>query len=203
LKNGIIILAAGASTRMGKPKLLLDWGGTSILGHLISQWRTLGAEQIALVMAAGDRAISAELDRLGFSRQNVIVNPAPQQGMFSSIQCATRWPGWNKDLTHWTIILGDQPHLSQELLRQFIDFAALHSESVCQPSFQGRPRHPVILPKTAFEKLPENQAANLKEFLHSLPIVKACCPMDNSALDLDLDHPADYEKAIRLFPPEL
>jgi len=34
---GVVILAAGRSARMGRPKLLLPWGGTSVLGHLLAQ----------------------------------------------------------------------------------------------------------------------------------------------------------------------
>ncbi len=47
---GVIILGAGASSRMGTPKLLLPWRDTTIIGHLISQWRELGAAQIAVVL---------------------------------------------------------------------------------------------------------------------------------------------------------
>ena len=39
---GVVILGAGASARMGEPKLLLPWRGTTVIGHLISQWRELG-----------------------------------------------------------------------------------------------------------------------------------------------------------------
>src|SRR3989442_11142538 len=64
LSFGVIILAAGASSRMGQPKLLLPWGNTSILGHLIAQWRGVGAEQIAVVTAARAEGIDQELRRL-------------------------------------------------------------------------------------------------------------------------------------------
>jgi molybdenum cofactor cytidylyltransferase len=47
LALGAVILAAGRSTRMGQPKLLLPWGKTSVLGHLIGQWQSAGAGQIA------------------------------------------------------------------------------------------------------------------------------------------------------------
>src|SRR5256885_3178049 len=90
---GMVILAAGASSRMGKPKLLLPWGVTSVLGHLIGQWKALRAGQIAAVWATGDQAVSVELDRLGFPKVNRVVNPTPERGMFSSIQCAARWSG--------------------------------------------------------------------------------------------------------------
>ena len=39
MKLGVIILAAGASERMGRPKLLLPWGKSTVLAHLLAQWR--------------------------------------------------------------------------------------------------------------------------------------------------------------------
>src|SRR5437016_1251765 len=111
---GSVILAAGRSARMGRPKLLLPWGKTSVLGHLFEQWQRLGTYQIAIVCAAGDSIIQAELDRLKFPAENRIINEAPQRGMFSSIQCAARWRGWKSELTHWAIALGDQPHVRPE-----------------------------------------------------------------------------------------
>src|SRR2546430_7270194 len=83
---GVVILAAGASSRMGKPKLLLPWGDTSVLGYLIGQWEALGAKQIAVVHGTGDKAIGSELDRLGFPVANRIANPQPGRGMFRFIQ---------------------------------------------------------------------------------------------------------------------
>src|SRR6266699_557070 len=119
---GAVILAAGASSRMGKSKLVLPWGKTTVLGHLIRQWQQVGAKQIAVVRAADDNAIGAELDRLNFPVANRIMNPQPERGMMSSIQCAAAWPGWNGPLTHWVIVLGDQPHLRQETLRELVEF---------------------------------------------------------------------------------
>src|SRR5947207_464975 len=62
LRVGVVLLAAGASSRMGQPKLLLPWRATTVLGHLIEQWQKLSAQQIAVVCAAGDQAIEQELN---------------------------------------------------------------------------------------------------------------------------------------------
>src|ERR1039457_300895 len=132
-----VILGAGRSARMGQPKLLLPWGGTTVLGHLIEQWQALGAKQIAVVCAPGDLAVRTELDRLGLPEANRIYNPAPARGMFSSIQCAARWPGWQEGLTHWAIVLGDQPHLKLQTLQRVVDLSAARPDLVCQPARHG------------------------------------------------------------------
>lgn len=194
-----VILAAGASSRMGRPKLLLPWGDTSVLGHLIHQWTELGAGQIAVVVAAGDQTIQRELDRLGFAPEHRIPNPQPERGMFSSIQCAARWTGWHASPTHWAIILGDQPHLKLETLRALIRFAAAHAGKVCQPAQGGRARHPVLLPTAAFEGLKASRAENLKQFLQEAPCERALCAVDDPGLGLDIDRPEDYAEACRQF----
>ena len=196
---GVIILAAGASSRMGKPKLLLPWGKTSVLGHLVTQWQAAGALQIAVVHAVGDQTTSGELDRLGFPACNRITNLKPERGMFSSIQCAAAWGDWNSALTHWVIVLGDQPHLRRETLRQLIEFAAARPDLICQPSRRGRPRHPVVLPKAIFERLKDSREETLKQFLQNSASTVTLREMDDPGLDFDMDTPADYEKSLRLF----
>ena len=198
LKWGVIILAAGNSSRMGRPKLLLPWGNTTVLGHLIGLWTELAASQIVVVSAAADDGLEAELERLGFPRENRIVNLDPGKGMFSSIQCAARWRGWNKTLTHWAIVLGDQPHLRPTTLRALLDFAQQEPENICQPGRAGHARHPVLLPKAAFKILGGSKDATLKEFLEHLHAEVRLIELDDRGLDLDLDYPADYEKALLL-----
>ncbi len=193
---GAVVLAAGRSRRMGRPKLLLAWKGTSVLGHLVAEWRRAGAGQVAVVCAAGDKDVPGELDRLGFPGTGRILNPAPERGMFSSIQCAARWPGWGAGLSHLAIVLGDQPHLRQATLQAMAEFSAAHPAQVCQPARSGRPRHPVLLPRAVFLALGKSGAATLKEFLGAFPV--ATLELEDPGLDLDIDSPADYAKALEL-----
>jgi molybdenum cofactor cytidylyltransferase len=159
----------------------------------------LGARQIAIVCAAGDKAMQAELDRINFPAGNRILNHAPQHGMFSSIRCAARWAGWTTGLTHWAITLGDQPHLRLETLRALLACAATQPGKVCQPCRHGHFRHPVLVPKAVFLQLGTTRAATLKDFLETLPESVAGCDVDDPGLDQDIDTPADYEKALALY----
>ena len=192
---GVVILGAGASSRMGRPKLLLPWRDTTVIGHLLKQWRELGAAQIGIVLRPQDASLTAELDRLGFSRADRIENPHPERGMFSSILCAANWPGWKDEIATWAIVLGDQPHLRPETLRQLLEFHFANADAVCQLEFDGHARHPVLLPRPAFKELKVSQAKTLKDFLKRTSVRSVRCSVDEPGLALDLDTPEDYQRA--------
>jgi molybdenum cofactor cytidylyltransferase len=193
---GVIILAAGASTRMGEPKMLLRWGDTTVLGQVVRVWKDLQAEQIAVVHGEGDGKILEELDRLGIQAWDRIPNPNPGDGMFSSILCAAQWRGWKTGLTHWAVVLGDQPHLGSELLAELMGFARRHMKEIVQPGFRGRPKHPVILPLPDFLELGNSKEPTLKAFLEKRK--EKLYPTEDAGFDLDIDTAEDYEKARRM-----
>jgi molybdenum cofactor cytidylyltransferase len=194
---GVTILGAGVSSRMGRPKLLLPWGKTSIIGHLVGQWQALGAAQIAVVCRPDDRELGAELNRLEFPPHNRIENPQPERGMFSSILCAAKWAGWQDGLTAWVIVLGDQPHLRPDTLRALPAFHRDHADAICQPVYGGHARHPVLLPRRAFDELKDSQAKTLKEFLKQTSCQVVERSIEDTGLALDLDRPEDYERAVK------
>jgi len=198
---GAVILAAGRSARMGRPKLLLPWGGTSVLGHQIQVWQQLGDSQVAVVCALGDAAIGAELDRLSFPKDARIFNPEPERGMFSSIRCAAKWSGWRANLARLAIVLGDQPQVRPEALRALVEFSAGLADQVCQPRAFGRLRHPVILPKAVFARLCDSTATSLKQFLQSGLVEVVACDTADPGLAFDLDTPSDYQRALELCFP--
>jgi molybdenum cofactor cytidylyltransferase len=196
---GVVILAAGSSQRMGRPKLLLPWGRTSVLGHLIQQWTALMADQIAVVCAADALALQHELDRLDFPACHRILNPRPDRGMFGSVQCAAGWSGWRDELTHWVIALGDQPHLGQATLQELITLAMANPGKVCHPLRAGRPKHPVLLPRRPFIELRDSPSPHLKHFLAGQTGEQLGFDSSDAGLDYDLDTPEDYEQLRKRF----
>ena len=200
IQLGVVLLAAGASTRMGRPKLLLPWGDTSVLGHLVAQWRRLGAEQIVVVCRRDDEALHRALDQLEIPVTNRVINPSPECGMFSSIVSAARWTGWKAELSHWAVAIGDQPLVALQTLQGLLEFVCDRPNQICQPSRGGRGRHPVFFPAAEFGQLATATEQHLKEFLENRRTIRTFCESDDPGLDLDLDEPADYEMALRLTP---
>jgi molybdenum cofactor cytidylyltransferase len=196
---GAIILAAGASRRMGKPKLLLPWGETTVLGRLLQQCKSQQTRQIAVVCVANAQPLTEELNRLGFPQADRIFNPAPDRGMFSSIQSAADWAGWNAELTHFLITLGDQPHLRRDTLERLLDFGTRNPQKICQPLRNGQRKHPVLLPKRMFAELKTSSVGDLKMFLVERASDLSGFECGDAGLDLDMDTPEDYERVTRMY----
>jgi molybdenum cofactor cytidylyltransferase len=194
---GVVILAAGQSLRMGTPKLLLRWGRTSVIGHLLQLWRDAGAAQVIVVHSPDHVALTNELDRLSFPPESRVINPAPERGMFSSIQCAAAWHGWKEDLTHFMIGLGDQPQLRAQTLADLLQSAMTSPEHIWQPLFAGHGRHPVLFPRSHFVQLARTEASTLKQFLAAFPV--SHIEINDPGLAVDIDYPDDYQKALRLY----
>lgn len=195
---GVVVLAAGASSRMGRPKGLLPWGGTTVLGHILAEWRRVGAAQAGVVVSALGPKISEEVQQLGLDFADCIENPEPEGGMFSSVRTAALWPGWNPGLSHFAIALGDQPHLRRTTLAAVLEQARREPDRIWQPSLGGLARHPMVLPAWLFLALGPVPAGTLRDFLKEYRGLRSLLEIDDPGLGLDIDTPADYDQARRL-----
>ncbi|MGS0528175.1 nucleotidyltransferase family protein [Zobellia nedashkovskayae] len=83
----ILILAAGASTRMGQPKQLLPWKDTTLLGHAIQTVKSTDAIEVVTVLGANAKLIQSQI------KEEVIFiqNTDWQSGLGGSIACGTEW----------------------------------------------------------------------------------------------------------------
>lgn len=191
---GVVILAAGASSRMGTCKLLLPWSDKTILKHLLDQWRSMGAAQIAPVIDPSNHPLRQALTDAGLSPSDWIENPSPQLGMFSSLREASRWNGWLSTLTHWVIALGDQPHVKISTLRLLLRAARKNPKHICQPSLHGSAAHPIILPVVNFRELAEDNIPDLRTYIRTHEAFRLRVPVEDVGVSEDLDTPEDYAR---------
>src|ERR1051326_7681522 len=85
---------------------------------------------------------------------------------------------------------------AQKRIRAIDEFHVAHRDKVCQPRKDAHRHHPVLLPRSAFERLTNSTAQNLKEFLESYET--AYCELNDPGLELDIDRPEDYQRARKL-----
>lgn len=131
-----VVTAAGASTRMGRPKALLGWGGKPLLQHQMDALRDWGR----VIVVLGHEATSIQATVSLPANVRVIVHPAYALGRSSSLAAgfAAIPPGPAAILVAGV----DQP-LDTEVLAMLLD--AMDSHAVCVPTCQGHRGHPVLL----------------------------------------------------------
>jgi molybdenum cofactor cytidylyltransferase len=188
----VVLLAAGASRRMGTCKLLLPWEGKTVLAHILKQWKELRAGQIAPVVDASNEFVKSALGDAGFSSDAWIENRFPERGMFNSLQEASRWRGWRADLTHWIIALGDQPHIQISTLGLLLEASRENPTRICQPVFGDFAAHPLILPKNQFLAVAESYARDLRTFIRDHHQLRLRIPVNDPGVTADLDTPEEY-----------
>jgi molybdenum cofactor cytidylyltransferase len=144
-----IILSAGASSRMGRPKALLPYRESTFLGHLIqvTRHRRIGVTRVILGAGAEEIRNIARLDPAV-----VVLNPDWEQGQLSSIQAGIRSL---EDIETDGIILCpvDHPFVSTALVGDLAERFYSEGKSIVLPTFKGRRGHPVIFSKALYGEL--------------------------------------------------
>jgi molybdenum cofactor cytidylyltransferase len=151
-----VILAAGGSSRMGQPKQLLPLDGKPILQHVIDAAKASRLGEIVIVLGAEAEAVRAAL-RLP-ERARTTVNADHGQGQSTSLRVGLRSLGTNVEAA--AILLGDQPHLTTELINRVLEAFADGDRPVARPLYTtagGRalPGHPVVLSREVWPEVEE------------------------------------------------
>ena len=134
-----IILAAGESKRMGKPKQLMPLGRTTILEQTIDN--SLNSEVNEVIVVLGHRA--EEVKRIIAARPvKLAINPNYQQGMSTSIIAGLNMVDSRARAV--MIALGDQPFIDSQTLNRLIDEFYNHNKGIATPVYRGRRGHPVV-----------------------------------------------------------
>ena len=199
----VAILAAGESRRMGQPKLCLPWEGTTILGHILAQWRQAGAKHLLVVHAPGETPVTRELDRLGVPPHERTATLAMERGMMGSVVTAAGRAMADPSLTHLVIALGDQPQVRVETLRAMLKTCENATGKLVQAIFNDKSGHPLALPSHLLEELLTTPCATLRDFLSLKETPAQSLTCDDSGVLLDLDTPDDYARAAQEWNPPL
>lgn len=131
-----IVLAAGGSRRLGRPKQLLPIEGRPLLELVVSRACASGLDQVVVVLGAHAEQIAAAVD---LGRARVVLNPLYQEGMSSSLRAGVAALG--ESIDRLMVILGDQPDVSAEMIdellalqrRSELPAAALNVAGLLQP----------------------------------------------------------------------
>lgn len=148
---GILILAAGNSSRMGAIKLLLPWQGNTLLGHVIKQAETSNAVQIVVVLGANAKHIK---DEVFTNRATFIENPQWEQGLGSTIAYGVNYLKTTlANIDGLMVILADQPLLDTNYLNEMMLQFGISNKGIVATFYDGKAGVPAIFNKTYFSEL--------------------------------------------------
>jgi molybdenum cofactor cytidylyltransferase len=139
LRLGVIVLAAGLSTRMGRPKALLPCRGRTFLATILDTAREARVETLRVVLGA-DRERVLEAEPLPV--ESVVLNPDFEQGMLSSVRCGVRsLPASVEGFFLWPV---DHPLVQAATLAALADVLGRGDAGIVLPVHAGRRGHPSL-----------------------------------------------------------
>jgi molybdenum cofactor cytidylyltransferase len=144
-----VLPAAGASRRMGRPKLLLPFRDGTIVSALAASLRAAGVDPIVLVTAPGDEELRNWAREAGLA---VAINPDPERGMLSSIREGIKalTPAQRGEIL--LVSPADLPNLRAESILHLLRRMEEARAPLAHPTYHGRRGHPLAI---APELIPE------------------------------------------------
>jgi len=187
-----VVLAAGASSRMGRDKALLPWLGGTFLSAAIRALQPLS--DLVIVVAGANAADLAPI--VNAHAAFMVVNPRPERGQFSSLQIGLQ-EVLNRGRDAAIVTLVDRPAPNVATIEQTKnDFLSAGDEIWgVVPEFAGRHGHPIVIRRemiTAFLDAPVTSSA--REVEHSLPQHIRYLPVADPLVAVNVDTPEDFQK---------
>ncbi len=187
-----VVLAGGESKRMGQPKMLMPWGESTVLAHVIGILKEGGVDEILVVTGAGHAAVeslcAAQKVRTAFNAG------FSQSEMLGSLQTGLR--AMTSSTQAALVTLGDQPQIQAETARAVVAAWRQSKSPLVVPSYRQHRGHPWVLGRSLWNEVLAMQAPESpREFLtrHSAEIHYVV--VDSATVLQDIDTPEDYQQA--------
>ncbi len=189
-----IILAAGESKRMGRPKALLRIGKQTFIRRIIAALNHPAITRIVVVLGAHADDVREEIKDLNVT---VVVNHDYLRGQLSSliVGIAEAERGESSAVIVHPV---DHPLVTAGTVHALVESFLVHQPALVLPTFEGKRGHPVIFPSTLFQELkqaPLSIGARAVVRQHRDSVVEVPCP--DSGVIRNIDTVADYENLQR------
>lgn len=192
-----VILAAGASSRLGRPKALLPTGvaGETFLTRIVATLRRGGVDDVVVVTGPETDAVVELVSALPLPPR-LVGNPEPQRGQLSSLRCglgAVDRPGVRAML----VTLVDLPLVTADTVRLLLDTYRRTAAPVVRPVHQGRHGHPVIFDRSVFDALRHaDPAVGAQAVVRAYGGEVLDVPVEDAGAVQDIDTREDYERIV-------
>lgn len=191
-----VILAAGMSTRMGRPKLLQELGGKKVLSYVLEAALSSRVDEVIVVLPPGQE----ELLRLVQSYPvSLVVNNRFKEGQSTSMKAGLK--AISSYAQAALFLLGDQPLIKSSAIDQLISSYLKSFDALHYPVYRGKRGNPVLFDRRMFIELTRMQGDEGGRSL--LQKYKNLCrpvPTECSGVIMDIDTPADLDAMRRSLP---
>ncbi|MDA4121466.1 MAG: nucleotidyltransferase family protein [Thaumarchaeota archaeon] len=194
-----VVLAAGLSSRMGRPKQTLPIRGKSMLQKVLEVFRKSRVDGVVVVLGAREREVRNKVE---FKDEKVVYNPRYAEGMSGSLKLGLAEAGpWAEAVI---VALGDQPYLSPSTVNRLIKAYSDSEAPVVVPVYKGRRGNPVLFDRRTFSQImsitgDEGAKSVIKQNKNAVLEVT----VEDEGVQTDIDTPDDYRKATSALGPRL
>lgn len=191
--TGLIILAAGQSSRLGQPKQNLIFQNQTLLQRAIATAKSSTCRPIVVVTGAHANLIGSSVEG---PEIRVVFNAQWEKGMASSIRRGIEAMKYYPDIDSALIMLCDQPLVTPSLINEMLQKRQTSGKVIVCCSYNKTMGVPVIFHQTMFNELMSLKGhEGAKKILKDHPEDIATVPFDGGGLDIDT--PEDYERLIK------
>ncbi len=197
LSVSCIILSAGSSRRMGRPKALLTVQKKTFIEKIISGYLEIGCSPIIIVLGEHREAVQAVVDSLPVE---IRLNPDPQRGPLSSLQIGLR--SLPSDCGGFFFAPVDHPLVKADTLKAMGRRWNGDPSLAVRPQFEGRNGHPVLMGRDWIEPLLALPAdATVRHLLHRRRRHLVDLPVSDPGVLINVDTPEDYADFLKSLNP--
>jgi molybdenum cofactor cytidylyltransferase len=194
-KFGIIILAAGSSSRLGQPKQLLSYQDKSLLIHTIDASKNAGDGIVVVILGGNYPLIAEHIEHTGIK---VVYNSDWEEGISSSIRTGLSvLTQEHKDLEGVILTVCDQPFLTGQVLKALLNEANVSGKSIVASAYGGTLGVPALFTQRHFGDLialKGKEGAKLILKKYEAQVVSV--PFEKGKIDIDTMD--DYNRLIAL-----
>ena len=189
-----LLLAAGASTRMGQPKLLLPVEGRPMVERVLGECVRSDLDDVVVVLGYQSDRIAEALGALRMNpKVRLVMNPDYASGMSASIR--TGLPEVEKDYDHVMIVLADMPFMNADVINLLMHRYLSSGCVMGAVRVKGRRSHPVIFGREVYPALMTLSGDTGARHLFQAPEKNLCLvDLGDACDDEDIDTPEDYAR---------
>jgi len=190
-----VVLSAGESSRMGRPKALLPIEGETFIGRIVGSLKRTQVGKILVVLGHNADQLAAAIGALPVE---ILINPNYQLGQLSSLQVAVRTLLPDPDCDGMLVHLVDHPYIDASLVDRMIRQFYESKKDIVVPRCRGKRGHPVLFSRRLFGELldaPMDQGAKAVVNAHGAATLEM--ETDEEGITVDIDTPELYRQHVK------